>query len=103
MTSLCQSSYAQKLEMISTSLCATSAVVSGFEVIGGGGGGGGHPPPKTTPPPPTPLHLPPPPGRGKQNNPGLNRVKLKCTECMKNVLHRFQDAPTAKYTPDGRS
>ena len=80
MTSLCQSSYAQKLEMISTSLCATSAVVSGFD-----------------------LHLPPPPGRGKQNNPGLNRVKLKCTECMKNVLHRFQDAPTAKYTPDGRS
>ena len=59
-----------------------------------GGGGGGAP---------TPLHLPPPPGRGKQNNPGLNRVKLKCTECMKNVLHRFQDAPTAKYTPDGRS
>ena len=91
MTSLCQSSYAQKLEMISTSLCATSAVVSGFEVIGGVGGA------------PTPLHLPPPPGRGKQNNPGLNRVKLKCTECMKNVLHRFQDAPTAKYTPDGRS
>ena len=91
MTSLCQSSYAQKLEMISTSLCATSAVVSGFEVIGGGGGA------------PTPLHHPPPPGRGKQNNPGLNRVKLKCTECMKNVLHRFQDAPTAKYTPDGRS
>ena len=33
MTSLCQSSYAQKLEMISTSLCVTLAVVSGFEVI----------------------------------------------------------------------
>ena len=91
MTSLCQSSYAQKLEMISTSLCVTLAVVSGFEVIEEGLRSPFTPPP------------PPPPGRGKQNNPGLNRVKLKCTECMKNVLHRFQDAPTAKYTPDGRS
>ena len=89
MTSLCQSSYAQKLEMISTSLCVTLAVVSGFEVIEEGLR--------------SPFIPPPPPGRGKQNNPGLNRVKLKCTECMKNVLHRFQDAPTAKYTPDGRS
>ena len=96
MTPLCQSSYAQKLEMISTSLCVTLAAVSGFEVIEGG---------LRSPFPP------PPPGRGKQNNPnpGLNRVKLKCTkikdliECMKNVLHRFQDAPTAKYSPDGRS
>ena len=91
MTSLCQSSYAQKLEMISTSLCVTLAVGGGFEVFVGGLRS-----PFTHPPPP-------PPGRGKQNNPGLNRVKLKCTECMKNVLHRFQDAPTAKYTPDGRS
>lgn len=91
MTSLCQSGYAQKLEMISTSLCVTWAVVSGFKVIEVGLRS-----PFTHPPPP-------PPGRGKQNNPGLNRVKLKCTECMKNVLHRFQDAPTAKYTPDGRS
>ena len=96
MTSLCQSSYAQKLEMISTSLCVTLSAVSGFGVIEGGT--------------PIPLHRPPPPpGRGKQNNPGLIRVKLKCTrikdliECMKNVLHRFQDAPTAKYSPDGRS